>query len=261
MRCLIVEDEPLAREDMTEVLGRVQPDAEWTAVGNYEEAVRIAQEQKLDVVFLDIELGEKDGIALAKELKRLHPQINVIVTTAYKQYAWEALQVYVSDYLLKPVQDEDVKNALLHLRNPVQREPKKLQVVCFGNFDVLYDGKPLRFKRAKAKELLAYLICLRGASASVGQICAVLWENDGGKFQHYFRAIVSELRRTLETCGMETVLIHYKNVYAIDISRVECDYYAYLDGKIDKKEGSVVRFMEQYSWAEEYIYHFYRQNI
>ena len=260
MQCLIVDDEQLAREDMENVLAHVIPNAKRIAVGSFEEAVLVAQTEQLDVAFLDIELGEQDGIALANALKKIQPDLNLIMTTAYTQYAFAALQVYVSDYLLKPVQEEDVKRALMHLRNPVQREAKKLQVVCFGNFDVLYDGKPLRFKRAKAKELLAYLICLRGASASVGQICAVLWENDGGKFQHYFRAIVSELRRTLETCGMEKVLIHYKNVYAIDVSMIECDYYAYLDGKITKKDEKIPRFMDQYSWAEEYIYHFYGQN-
>ena len=260
MRCLIVDDEQLIREEMEEILKRVLPDAERTVAGSFEEALQAAQKKRFDVAFLDIELGEQDGIVLAKKLQGLQPEINLIMTTAHSKYALEALQMYVSAYLLKPVQEADVKRALIHLRNRAgtEQSTKKLEVVCFGNFDVLWEGKPILFKRAKAKELLAYLICLRGASASVGQICTVLWEEDGGKHRHYLRAIVSELRRALEQQGLACVLLHYKNVYAIDPAMVNCDYYAYLDGKLRIEPGSQIRFMDQYTWAEEYLYRFYK---
>lgn len=97
--CLIVDDEPIARE-IVETYCNHLPALQVAALcGNAFDAKTILQEQKIDIVFLDINMPVLDGMAFLKTLK-VQPQ--VIITTAYKEYASDAFDLSVCDYLLKP---------------------------------------------------------------------------------------------------------------------------------------------------------------
>ena len=123
---------------------------------------------------------------------------------------------------------------------------------CFGNFEVFYNGKPLAFKRSKAKELFAYLVNLSGASCNASELCAVLWEVavDSHSLKSNLRNIVLELNRILDACGAKDVLIHKKNFYAIDKIKLDCDYFKFLDYDADAVNSYKGEYMNQYSWAE-----------
>lgn len=101
------------------------------------------------------------------------------MVTAYSQYALDALKLFVSGYILKPISDDELRTVLSNLRTPIEGggERALLDVKCFGNFEVFTDGKPMRFKRSKEKELLAYLICLKCASANRNEICTNIFED------------------------------------------------------------------------------------
>ena len=97
--CLIVDDEPLARELMITYCSYL-PQLKIEAVcGNAIEAKAILQERAISILFLDIHLPVLDGIGLLQTLK-IRPQ--VIMTTAYKEYAVDAFDLAVCDYLVKP---------------------------------------------------------------------------------------------------------------------------------------------------------------
>lgn len=97
--CLIVDDEPIAREIVQTYCNHL-PALEVVALcGNALEAKTILQDKKIDILFLDINMPVLDGMAFLKTLK-VQPQ--VIFTTAYKEYAADAFDLSVCDYLLKP---------------------------------------------------------------------------------------------------------------------------------------------------------------
>src|SRR5689334_10550803 len=100
IRCLIVDDEPPARE----VLRRyVQDVPTLQLVGECSHAVQalmVLQQQPVDLMFLDIRMPQLDGTTFLKTLK--NPP-KVIFTTAYSEYALEGYELDVVDYLLKPV--------------------------------------------------------------------------------------------------------------------------------------------------------------
>lgn len=99
LNCLIVDDEPIARE-ILQTYCNYLPDLNVVGLcGNALEAKAILQEQKIDILFLDINMPVLDGIAFLKTIK-MHPQ--VVFTTAYKEYAAEAFDLSACDYLLKP---------------------------------------------------------------------------------------------------------------------------------------------------------------
>lgn len=97
--CLIVDDEPIARE-IVETYCNYLPSLQVAGLcGNALEAKDILREQKIDILFLDINMPVLDGIAFLKTLKH---QPQVIFTTAYKEYASDAFDLSACDYLLKP---------------------------------------------------------------------------------------------------------------------------------------------------------------
>ena len=100
MRCVLVDDEPLALDVLTSYLEKVEGIELVARCTNPLEAIQIISEQTIDLVFLDIEMPNLSGIDLVKSLDRL-PQF--IFTTAYPQYVLEGFDLNATDYLVKPV--------------------------------------------------------------------------------------------------------------------------------------------------------------
>jgi DNA-binding LytR/AlgR family response regulator len=98
-KCLIVDDEPIAREIIKAYCKPLETLEVTAACGSALEAKAVLQKQKIDILFLDINMPLLDGIAFLKTLKN-PPQ--VIFTTAYKEYALDAFDLAACDYLLKP---------------------------------------------------------------------------------------------------------------------------------------------------------------
>jgi len=98
--CIIVEDEPLAVEILTDYIGQI-PFLELKYVcGDAIYAMEVLQQEKIDLIFLDIHLPKLKGIDFLESLK--NPP-RVIITSAYQEYALQAFDGNVTDYLLKPI--------------------------------------------------------------------------------------------------------------------------------------------------------------
>ena len=251
MDVLIVDNEKTALKQVSRVLRRVAAEAIIKETSDAYDALQLCRETAFDVAFLDIEMPEKDGLALAKEIKDIRPMTNIVIVTAFPEYALEAYKLYVSDYVLKPVTHEDLKNALNNLRNPIRERRKGLYVRCFGDFAVFYDAKPLHFGRTKTKEMFAYLIDRKGAECTNAQIRAVLWGDnvsDDDRQRHYFAQVAYELRAKLDELGLADIYVHSRDSYAIVPDKIACDYYEALQSK--DFAGFEGEYMTQYEWAE-----------
>jgi DNA-binding LytR/AlgR family response regulator len=99
LRCLIVDDEPLAIDVIENYLKRLDISA-IKRCENAIEAFRLLQHESIDVIFLDIEMPLLTGLDFLKSLK--NPPA-VIITTAYRDYAVEGFELDVVDYLIKPI--------------------------------------------------------------------------------------------------------------------------------------------------------------
>ncbi len=248
MKILLVDDEKLQLIRLLNTVKKVLPDSEILSYTNPVLAFKENENNLIDIAFLDIEMPEINGIQLAKKLKKINPKINVIFVTAYDNYALDAYKLHASGYVTKPVNEKKVKDELEGLRYDVELKPsKKLQVKCFGNFEVFYNGVPLKFARSKSKELFAYLIDREGAAINVNELNAVLWEDDDHK--SYFRNLVSDITATLKSVGLDDVFIKRHNECFIDISKVDCDAYEYKNNNPDAIRAYRGEYMIQYSWA------------
>jgi len=100
LKCLIVEDEPLARNLLSEYVKKVAYLELTEASSNPLRALEVLRNNPIDLMFLDIQMPEITGITL---LKTLQKKPLVILTTAYSEYALESYELDVVDYLLKPI--------------------------------------------------------------------------------------------------------------------------------------------------------------
>jgi two-component system LytT family response regulator len=117
--CLIVDDEPLARNLLVEYVKKVPYLTLRTVCASPLEAIEALRNTPIDLLFLDIQMPEITGISL---LKTLQKKPLVILTTAYSEYALESYDLDVVDYLLKPITLERflraVDKASLRLSKP-----------------------------------------------------------------------------------------------------------------------------------------------
>ena len=103
IKCLIVDDEPLAVEIIESYLARLDDMEVVAKCNNALRAFEILQKEHIDLLFLDIQMPKLTGIDFLKTLK--NPP-KVILTTAYREYALEGYELDVLDYLLKPISFE-----------------------------------------------------------------------------------------------------------------------------------------------------------
>ena len=99
IKCIIIEDEPLAQERVRGYVSKI-PNLE--LIGSFEngiDALFFLKSNEVDLLFLDINIGEFNGIQFAETLKN---PIQIIITTAYPEYALKGFDLNVTDYLLKP---------------------------------------------------------------------------------------------------------------------------------------------------------------
>lgn len=250
MKIIIVDDEQHARNRLKRCLGELSID-DVAVFDRSITALEYAGANKVDVAFLDIAMPEMNGVELAKALKTTNPFVNVIFCTGYTEYMQDAIDLHASGYLLKPAETESVKKALDNLLHPMVTNKVRFFARTFGTFDFFVDGKPLYFKRNKSKEMLAYLISIRGASANRKDLTAALFgDKYDAQTQNYLSKIYRDLAETLEEIGADGLVRKAFNSYSVNTALFSCDLYDYDRGDPAAMNAYHGEFMAQYEWAE-----------
>ena len=257
MRILAVDDKEMPRKVLARAIREAMPDAELTVCAFASEVLALPDAGDFDVAFVDIDMPGMNGIALARELKRQNPKVNIVFATGYGEYMADAFALHSSGYLMKPITAEAVATELENLRfppsMPTRDDDGKLVVRCFGNFEVFSDGRPVAFSRAKSKELFAFLVDRRGAVVPLREVEVAIWDeplNGRGKSSSYLRTLVSDMRQTLSACGHGNVLVKRRGAIGVSMRHVSCDYYDFLAGNPLAIAAWHGEYMSQYSWAE-----------
>ena len=249
MIAIAVDDEVLMLGALVSAI-KASPDiSEVAEFSGCEEAIGFVKDNPVDIAFLDINMRGMGGLVLAEKIVSVCPRCKIVFCTGYEEYAVPAFKLHASGYLMKPVSAADIQEEIDNIKG-IRQQGKPLVVKCFGNFEVLYNGEMLPFKRKKTKELLAVLVDYKGAGVTAKQICAILFpeDNDDAKNTAYLRQLVLDLKNTLKTIGAEDVLCHQTPYYRIDTTKIQCDYLEYLETGTPRFWGE---YMKQYSWAEE----------
>jgi len=163
LTALIVDDEPLARQELLYLLGAAE-DVEVLAQGsNGIEAVDLIRTLKPDVVFLDVRMPGLDGFAVLKKLLTLDKKFkmpHVVFATAFDQYAVKAFEVNAVDYLLKPFDAKRVSRTIdkVRARVEVERLEAESGAVAEGATAVGGEGQGIKGMVAGAQAKLDALL-------------------------------------------------------------------------------------------------------
>lgn len=122
LKILIVDDEPEARELLNFILREEEGLKVVGMAGNVDDALEIFRDHSPHLVFLDIQMPEKDGFHFIKQINPVESRTGVVFVTAFENYAIQAIRNSVFDYILKPVSREDLLSAIARFR---ERPPGK----------------------------------------------------------------------------------------------------------------------------------------
>lgn len=120
MKALIIEDEQSAADNLRFLLQAVAPDIQIKeTIETVSDAIAFFKEnQDYDLIFMDIHLADGNSFEIVKEIELTAP---IIFTTAYDNYAIQAFKLNSIDYLLKPIREAELKNALLKFKDQRQK--------------------------------------------------------------------------------------------------------------------------------------------
>ena len=119
MKILVADDHTFIVDDLIDELKKIYPDAECVGTSDPKQVLSLFDENKFDVVFMDIMMPGTNGITLAKKILESNPRTNIIYITGYSEYALESYETFASAFLVKPISSRKLRNALENLRHPI----------------------------------------------------------------------------------------------------------------------------------------------
>ena len=223
MKVILIDDEPIALEVLEHMLS---PYEEINIIGRYTkytDALESLKEEKPDVIFLDIEMGEMNGLELAEVFMGELDRVEIVFVTAYSEYAVDAFELNAIDYLLKPIQEKRLLKAVERLGERMKtvelEDPAKLKVFCFGGFQVMDGkGKALGWRTQKAKELFAYLWNGEDKPVNKNLIMEDIFpDKDLNRATTLLHTTIYQIRKNLEAVGYSNGITYLDEAYKLDI--------------------------------------------
>lgn len=263
MKIMVLEDEYSNALLTRNCLHSILPFADIQMFCNPNKLLEASNKQVADIYYIGIELVKSNGIEVAETLLEKNPLLNIVFVSKCEDYKSKAMDLYASDYIVRPVSIEKIRDSISHLRYPIVRKKFRYYAKTFGNFTFYIDNKPASFQRNKSRELLAYLIDRNGAVVSRKELTLMLFEDEthSRRSQKNLSNAYYSLMQDLKALKASEIIVNNANGLAINKETVQSDLYEYFDGNLGlyKQE-----YMEQYSWGENFKslnYSLYNNNL
>ncbi len=229
LRVLLIDDEEtgldileilLSEFDRVEIVGRYTDPIE---------ALEHLKSEKVDALFLDIEMAELSGMEVASRVREMNIETKIIFVTAHTDFAVEAFEIQSLDYLLKPITKARLQQSVERLVNTTgiqDRRDSSISIRCFGHFAVHCHEKneTIIWKTNKVNELCAFLVHCEGNLVEIDRILDILWpEVPVSKAKASLYTCISYLRGTFKEYGFENVILKKGSSYCILLSEFRCD--------------------------------------
>lgn len=246
IRVLVVDDEPPARQRLTDLLGQDSHVTSVLEAGDGLTAIRMIEAEHLDLVFLDVQMPELDGLAVLDAVGPEKMPLTVFVT-AYDQHAIRAFEANALDYLLKPFSDERMEATLKRARERlVERKAGR-----FGQ-SVLH----MMTAMPRGQAYLDRLILKSAGATHFVRVADVDWIEGAGVYVNLhvagkellYRATLNELTTRLDPARF--VRVHRSAMINID-SVVRLEPVSHGEFDVILKDGRQTRVSRTYRAALE----------
>lgn len=261
INAILIDDE---RPSLRELEFLLKEYSELNIIGlftNPFEALENIRQLKPQVVFLDINMPQLRGIDAASKILDDSPKTNIIFVTAFDQYAIEAFELHALDYILKPISKSRFRKTIERLisNNPVHQQvnSKKLQIKCFGRFQVNWDNQdPIKWRAEKTKELFAFLLLNHGRNMSKDELLDKLWtEDDPEKAIRQLYNGIYYIRKAIEGYGIDRELININSNYSIQLGTVDYDVENFCNKFNNSRNESLEELKEiEALYVEDYLH-------
>lgn len=226
---IVVDDEWYILEeisDMVEQTGFIR------VVKKYQDPVKVLEDVadiSPRVAFIDIEMPEMDGITLAEKLLERDPSLLVAFITSWNQYAVQAFDLNALDYIMKPVKVERFNRMAEKIRNEISLkmpdQSSRLRIKCFSQLEASVGGIPVKWMRAKAEELFAYLLMNHGSYIHKEMIIENVWPGyDPVRALPILQTSICKIRNVFAQVRSSVTLDYSGSRYCLMITNAQCDY-------------------------------------
>lgn len=237
MKAILVDDEPtmhLILRKMLAKLPEIQVAGAFTDTGAAEAYLR--QNRDVGLAFVDISMPGESGLSFAAAMNAAGSPVQIVFVTSHKEYALDAYELSVLDYLVKPVTQERLQrtvqralkaeNRMLPQKAPATLEADKTVVTLLGDVVVSNAAGRIKWISRKCAELFAYLLLHRGRRIPRSRLISDIF----GGMEHeqalkYLNTSIYQLRKSLEPLGLRDAVRSENDGYALELaadSAIDC---------------------------------------
>ncbi|MDI4649776.1 response regulator [Cohnella hashimotonis] len=241
---MVVDDEPAMLTAMRLLLSKTAGVEIAAMLGSAAEAIAYAALYPVDLAFIDIQIAEDDGLALARELRRAHAGLDIVFVTSHKEYALDSFDVYPLDYIVKPVSAKRLAETVARAASvqaqkayaghaeaekeiaaETDRQPSLTIETLRGLRIASNAGGAVKWISRKSRELFAYLLLYRGhAAAKIRTLEDVFPDRELKSSDLYLNTAVYQLRKALSLHGMKDMLVTDRDYYLLQLDRTRVDF-------------------------------------
>jgi two-component SAPR family response regulator len=238
LKVILVDDEPTMHLILNKMLKKLP---EVHVAGAFTDALSAASflRENVDIglAFVDISMKGENGMEFAAKLEGSGSPVQVVFVTSHKDFALEAYELSVIDYLVKPVSQDrllrTVNRALMNwrvfhspsLQAPASQNSERFVITALGDVVVSNEEGRVKWISRKCTELFAYLLLYRGRRIPRSKLVTDIF---GGMEQagaeNYLNTTVYQLRKSLEPFGMREVVRSENDGYALELKNFVIDY-------------------------------------
>jgi len=185
VKAILVDDESLALDFLEHQLNKIDSIKVIDKFNNLDIIKNAPLLQEVDVVFLDIEMPEINGLELAEKILEMNAEVTIVFVTAFNDYAVQAFELNALDYVLKPISLDRLKKTVERVESKANNRIHKpaiknnmlqINVSRELSFESTSDkAEFLKWRTTKSQELFLYLLHYRGKTIRKSELIELLW--------------------------------------------------------------------------------------
>ena len=227
---IITDNKPLYKE-LAGIMRKQAGNPEVTQISSLKATARKSKKGNMGLVFIDADFGEADWKTLAGLVRESSPLAAAVLLADDAGLAAEAYAGHVLGYVTKPADEDRVKEEIANYCDHyarIIREHSGVEVMTKNGFECFIDGVPVRFRRRKAKDVLAYLVKKNGAMVSNSDLIRMLWHDDRRSVSDSvlqsrnsnIRTIKADLVRVFTEAGYPDLIRKNWGEISVDLDRI-----------------------------------------
>ncbi|QJD86418.1 response regulator [Cohnella herbarum] len=256
MKVILIDDEPVMHLIMRKMLEK-HPEVQVAGAFADTRSASAFLNENADVglAFVDISMSGENGLAFAAEMERTGSKMQIAFVTSHKQFALQAYELSVVDYLVKPVSQERLERTVNRVlagrdsikeskRQPaVTKDASEIVITALGDFSIQNESGRVKWISSKSAELFAYLLLYRGKRVARSRLVTDIF---GGmtrdNAEKYLNTTVYQLRKSLEPFGLRETVRSENDGYVLELNRAVIDYETFerqMEQQLGVEDGNV----------------------